>query len=160
MKPIVIFLSICIAASVFVAHDASAGMRAYAATASPAAVEKPTTTPATAKSDVGKLKAARRSHGAKKTNKKPRAGSRNNRPKATRTAARPRASQGAALASRKAIAREHAESEARSELIYQSSQSSAPIITDATACKHIGSHGGTVYENCELTSAANAADGM
>jgi hypothetical protein len=47
-------------------------------------------------------------------------------------------------------AREQVERDARSERIYRSSQLSAPIIIDAKACKRIGIHGESIYENCQL----------
>ncbi len=63
-------------------------------------------------------------------------------------------------AAEKYAAREQAERDARAERIYRSSQLSAPIIVEATACKRIGSHGESVYENCQLTAACNADGGV
>jgi hypothetical protein len=48
----------------------------------------------------------------------------------------------------KAAARESAERDARAERLYRSSQLSAPILKDAKACKRIGAHGESIYENC------------
>ncbi len=53
-----------------------------------------------------------------------------------------------AIDTRKADAREAAEREARTNNLYRSSQLSAPIIKDAKACKRIGAHGESIYENC------------
>lgn len=53
-------------------------------------------------------------------------------------------------AARNALARQVAESDARSMRIYQTSQLSAPIIPNATACKRFGAHGETIYENCGM----------
>jgi hypothetical protein len=41
-----------------------------------------------------------------------------------------------------------AESNARAERLYRASQFSAPIIIDAKACKRVGPHGESIYENC------------
>jgi hypothetical protein len=41
-----------------------------------------------------------------------------------------------------------AESNARAERLYRASQLSAPIIIDAKACKRVGRHGESIYENC------------
>lgn len=41
-----------------------------------------------------------------------------------------------------------AESSARMERLYRASQFSAPIIIDAKACKRVGTHGESIYENC------------
>jgi len=41
-----------------------------------------------------------------------------------------------------------AESNARTERLYRASQFSAPIIIDAKACKRVGAHGESIYENC------------
>lgn len=41
-----------------------------------------------------------------------------------------------------------AESDARAERLYRASRFSAPIIIDAKACKRIGAHGESIYENC------------
>jgi len=41
-----------------------------------------------------------------------------------------------------------AQSNARAERLYRASQFSAPIIIDAKACKRIGAHGESIYENC------------
>lgn len=46
--------------------------------------------------------------------------------------------------------RERAERDARAQRIYRASQLSAPIIVDARACKRIGAHGESIYENCQL----------
>ena len=54
----------------------------------------------------------------------------------------------AAVSAQKAAAREAAERDARAENLYRSSQLSAPIIKDAKACKRIGTHGESIYENC------------
>jgi len=54
----------------------------------------------------------------------------------------------ASAADQKAAAREQAESEARADRMYQSSQFSAPIIIDAKACKRTGVNGESIYENC------------
>ena len=56
-------------------------------------------------------------------------------------------------------AREQAERDARAERIYRSSQLSAPIIVEATACKRIGSHGESIYENCQIAAACNTDGG-
>ena len=45
-----------------------------------------------------------------------------------------------------------AESNARAERLYRASQVSAPIIIDAKACKRIGAHGESIYENCSTAS--------
>jgi len=55
-----------------------------------------------------------------------------------------------ALAAEKTAIREHGERDARVERIYRSSQLSAPIIVDARACRRIGMHGESIYENCQL----------
>jgi len=47
-----------------------------------------------------------------------------------------------------------AESNARAERLYRASQVSAPIIIDARACKRIGAHGESIYENCSAASAS------
>jgi hypothetical protein len=47
-----------------------------------------------------------------------------------------------------------AESNARTERLYRDSQVSAPIIIDAKACKRIGAHGESIYENCSTASAS------
>lgn len=54
----------------------------------------------------------------------------------------------AAISVQKAAAREATERDARAENLYRSSQLSAPIIKDAKACKRIGAHGESIYENC------------
>ena len=41
-----------------------------------------------------------------------------------------------------------AEGNARAERLYRASQFSAPIIIDAKACKRVGTHGESIYENC------------
>jgi len=41
-----------------------------------------------------------------------------------------------------------AETDARAERLYRASQFSAPIIIDAKACKRVGAHGESIYENC------------
>jgi len=41
-----------------------------------------------------------------------------------------------------------AESNARAERLYRASQISAPIIIDAKACRRVGAHGESIYENC------------
>jgi hypothetical protein len=46
--------------------------------------------------------------------------------------------------------RERAERDARAQRIYRNSQLSAPIIPDAKACKRLGAHGESIYENCQL----------
>lgn len=56
----------------------------------------------------------------------------------------------------KAAARDQSERDARSERLYRSSQLSAPIITDAKACKRTGAHGESIYENCQLAPATGA----
>jgi hypothetical protein len=57
---------------------------------------------------------------------------------------------------RRAEARETAERAARVEDLYRVSQTSAPIIANATACKRIGVHGESIYENCGTMVAAGA----
>lgn len=52
------------------------------------------------------------------------------------------------LAARKAAVREVLERNARANRLYQNSQFSAPIIINAKACKRIGVHGESIYENC------------
>lgn len=47
-----------------------------------------------------------------------------------------------------------AESNARAERLYRASQFSAPILIDAKACKRIGKHGESIYENCSAASAS------
>lgn len=64
-------------------------------------------------------------------------------------AARADARAGAQRAAREAAARE-----SRAESIYRLSQTSAPIIPDATACRRIGANGETIYENCGIDPAA------
>ena len=59
----------------------------------------------------------------------------------------------AASSYREAEARETIERNARAEYLYRSSQLSAPIVTNATACKRIGAHGESVYENCGADAA-------
>ena len=56
---------------------------------------------------------------------------------------------------RQAEAREAIERNARAEYLYRSSQLSAPIITNATACKRIGAQGESIYENCGADSTGN-----
>jgi hypothetical protein len=51
-------------------------------------------------------------------------------------------------ADQKTAAREQAEGVARANRLYQSSQFSAPIITDPTACRRTGANGESIYENC------------
>ena len=43
---------------------------------------------------------------------------------------------------------EQADVNARAERLYRASQFSAPIIIDAKACKRVGTHGESIYENC------------
>ena len=57
---------------------------------------------------------------------------------------------------RTADAREAAERTARAEYLYRVSQTSAPIIANARACKRIGAQGESIYENCGTTLAAGA----
>jgi len=47
-----------------------------------------------------------------------------------------------------------AESTARAERLYRASQFSAPILIDAKACKRVGAHGESIYENCSAASAS------
>ena len=53
-----------------------------------------------------------------------------------------------AAAIRNAETRDATERDARAERLYRSSQLSTPIIPDAKACKRIGAHGESIYENC------------
>ncbi len=55
---------------------------------------------------------------------------------------------------RGAEAREAAGRAARADDLYRASQTDAPIIANATACKRIGAHGESIYENCGATVAA------
>ena len=57
-------------------------------------------------------------------------------------------------AAQRAAARDQVERNARADRLYRSSQVSAPIITNATACKRIGAHGESIYENCQTATAA------
>jgi hypothetical protein len=66
---------------------------------------------------------------------------------------RPRATSVASLRrelveQRKEAALQKAEVDARAKRIYDASQTSAPIIIDAKACKHVGANGESIYENC------------
>lgn len=61
-----------------------------------------------------------------------------------------------AQANGKVAAREQSERDSRAERLYRSSQLSAPIITDAKACKRIGARGESIYENCQLAPASTA----
>jgi predicted membrane-bound mannosyltransferase len=54
----------------------------------------------------------------------------------------------AAIATQKADAHDAAERYARAERLYRGSQVSAPIVKDAKACKRIGAHGESIFENC------------
>ena len=65
-----------------------------------------------------------------------------------------------AHAAEKYAIREQAERDARAERIYRSSQFSAPIIIDAKACKRIGPHGESIYENCQLAATCNTGTGV
>jgi hypothetical protein len=65
-------------------------------------------------------------------------------------------SHGEPAAMRKVETREAAERQARTEYLYRVSQTSAPIIPNATACKRIGANGESIYENCGTTVAAGA----
>ena len=56
------------------------------------------------------------------------------------------------LAAEKYATHEQAERDVRAGRIYHSSQVSAPIIVDAKACRRIGSHGESIYENCQLVA--------
>ncbi|HTA65603.1 MAG TPA: hypothetical protein VK753_08865 [Xanthomonadaceae bacterium] len=49
---------------------------------------------------------------------------------------------------RKAAALEQAQARARADDLYAASQTNAPIIVDAKACKRIGANGESIYENC------------
>ena len=64
------------------------------------------------------------------------------------------------LSAEKYALREHAERDARAERIYRSSQLSVPIIIDAKACKRIGRHGESIYENCQLATTCNPRAGV
>ena len=63
-------------------------------------------------------------------------------------------------AAEKYAAREQFERDARAERIYRSSQLSAPIIINAKACKRIGTHGDSIYENCQLADTCKARAGV
>jgi hypothetical protein len=54
------------------------------------------------------------------------------------------------LAIERQTMREQAERAALAERVYRSALVSAPIITDARACKRTGAHGESIYENCQL----------
>lgn len=65
-----------------------------------------------------------------------------------------------ARAAEKYAIREQAERDARAERIYRSSQLSTPIIIDARACKRIGTHGESIYENCQIAGTCNPRAGV
>ncbi len=50
---------------------------------------------------------------------------------------------------------EQAEVQARASRIYATSQVSAPILRDTSACKHIGAHGESIWENCALAPSSH-----
>lgn len=58
---------------------------------------------------------------------------------------------------RKAAALEQAQVRERAGRIYAVSQANAPILADTSACKRIGAHGESVYENCALLAASGAS---
>ncbi len=109
--------------------------------------------------DRGILKAARRSHGSHASNKKPHTNKRIDKPVETRAVIRI-TSRGNAQTAQKSTVRERSERNARAQRLYRSSQFSAPVIPDATACKRIGAHGESIYENCPSTPAATPTAGM
>lgn len=50
--------------------------------------------------------------------------------------------------------REQAQIDARAAHIYALSQTNAPILDDTRACKRIGAHGESIYQNCSLATEA------
>lgn len=69
-------------------------------------------------------------------------------PATPRIAPRPSSRQAPKATSARAAVSEQAERDARAQRLYRSSQTSAPIIRNARACKRIGAHGESIYENC------------
>ncbi len=155
MQRVAISLPSCIVLLVLAAQGAVAGGRTHALLAA-----APTSTSQSRTSaDQRILKAARRSHGSHASNKKPHKDKRIDKPVEARAVTRV-TRRGNAQTAQKSVVREQSERDARAERLYRSSQFSAPIIPDATACKRIGAHGESIYENCPSTPSATQTAGM
>lgn len=147
MKRIVICMFFCVATLVAAPSvDAHAAFRAALA-AMPATNAASTREKTSAASDKARLKAARRSAKSKASTDRSR---KDKHPgKAARMVAEHAAGdRGSRDAGERAAAREQAGRDATADYIYRVSQLSAPIIVDAKACKRIGAHGESIYENC------------
>lgn len=123
------------APSAALASHAHVATQPAAATASSPAANAVTATPGSSESPSGRtrLRAPRKPHNARQP-----------APKIERIVVREPSGR-RADAEAKA---QQAAAAARAQRLYESSQTSAPIIPHATACKRVGADGESIYENC------------
>ncbi len=155
MERIGIWLPACILMLAFASHGALAGghPHAYRASSTTLPVSRPPQPSAAAPAGAAMQGGTHARKGRQASSgKKQRKDDRRDAPPAAhaqqRVAVRTIGGRGNAMVWQKAAASEQFERDARAQRLYRSSQFSAPIIKDAKACRRIGAHGESIYENC------------